>query len=146
MNNLLDIATSFFELEQWSFGKDDKDSVLQMGYQGENSKFFCYMRLIEEPQQVVFYSVSPINVPEEKRDIVAKFLTWCNFGLIIGNFEMDFTDGEIRYKTSLDVQDAELSQALLRRLVYPNVIMIDQYMPKILALVYGDVTFEQAIS
>lgn len=146
MNNLLEIATSFFELEQWSFGKDDKDSVLQMGYQGESSKFLCYMRLIEEPQQVVFYSVSPINVPEEKRDIAAKFLTWCNFGLIIGNFEMDFTDGEIRYKTSLDVQDAELSQALLRRLVYPNVIMIDQYMPKILALVYGDVTFEQAIS
>ncbi len=145
MSKLIDVAISFFETERWSFAKDD-DSVLQMGYQGENGKYLCYMRLVEEQQQVIFYSVLQINVPEEKRDITAKFLTWCNFGLIIGNFEMDFTDGEIRYKTSLDVQDAELSQGLLRRLVYPNVIMIDQYMPKVLALVYGDITFDQAIA
>jgi hypothetical protein len=29
--------------------------------------------------------------------------------MIIGNFEMDFEDGEIRYKTSIDVEDDSLS-------------------------------------
>jgi len=44
-----------------------------------------------------------------------KFLTRANYGMMIGNFEMDFTDGEIRYKTSIDVEGDKLSSALIKR-------------------------------
>ena len=37
-------------------------------------------------------------------EAIAEFLTRTNYSMIIGNFELDFADGEIRYKTSIDVQ------------------------------------------
>jgi hypothetical protein len=49
---------------------------------------------------------------------VAEFLTRANSGMVIGNFELDFADGEIRYKTSIDVEGDKLSYAIIKRLVY----------------------------
>jgi len=39
---------------------------------------------------------------------VNEFLTRANYGLNIGNFEMDFQDGEIRFKTAIDVEEVIL--------------------------------------
>ncbi|MBC7340390.1 MAG: YbjN domain-containing protein [Firmicutes bacterium] len=94
----------------------------------------------------MFYSVCPVNVPEGKRLAVAEYLTRANYGLVIGNFEMDFRDGEVRYKTSIDVEGAEIAPALVRNLVYANVITMDRYLPGLLGVIYGNLTPEQAIA
>ncbi|MCB0065194.1 MAG: hypothetical protein KDE19_23885 [Caldilineaceae bacterium] len=51
--------------------------------------------------------------------------------MMIGNFEFDYTDGEICYKTSIDVEDDRLTTALIKCLVYTNVMM-DKYLPWII--------------
>lgn len=65
--------------------------------------------------------------------------------MMIGNFEMDFTDGEIRYKTSIDVEGDKLSSALIKRLVYANVMMMDEYLPGIVSVTEGDMEPKDAI-
>ena len=57
------------------------------------------------------------------------------FGLLIGNFEMDMSDGEVRFKTSIDVEGDRLSTALLRRLVDLNLEMMDKYLPGLHAVI-----------
>ena len=57
----------------------------------------------------------PIRVAEEQRQIVAELLARINYGLNIGNFELDMTDGEIRYKTSIDVEGGELTSGWWKR-------------------------------
>jgi hypothetical protein len=57
--------------------------------------------------------------------------------MTIGNFELDYTDGEIRYKTSIDVTGDRLTAALIQRLVYINVTMMDEYLPGIQAVLAG---------
>jgi hypothetical protein len=39
-----------------------------------------------------------------------------------------------------------LSSALSKRLVYTNVLMMDKYLPGIMAVIYGGVSPEQAIA
>jgi hypothetical protein len=68
---------------------------------------------------------------------IAEFLTRANYGMTIGNFELDYTDGEIRYKTSIDVTNDQLSPALIQTLVYINVAMMDEYLPGIQAVIDG---------
>ena len=77
---------------------------------------------------------------------MAEFLTRANSGMIIGNFELDFADGEIRYKTSIDVEGDSLSSSLIKRLVYANVTMMDEYLPGIMSVIYGDVEPKDAIA
>jgi len=137
---------NFFEEDGWPFVQIEGEPLLQMVFQGENGKWTCYAKARDDPEQFVFYSVCPVNTPDSKRLAVAEFLTRANSGMMIGNFEMDFEDGEIRYKTSIDVEDDSLSCALIKRLVYANVMMMDAYLPGIMSVIYGDVTPLDAIS
>ena len=137
---------NFFEEDGWPFVQIEGEPLLQMVFQGENGKWTCYAKARDDQKQFVFYSVCPVNAPDSKRLAVAEFLTRANSGMIIGNFEMDFEEGEIRYKTSIDVEDDSLSSALIKRLVYANVMMIDGYLPGIMSVIYGDVTPRDAIA
>jgi hypothetical protein len=137
---------NFFEEDGWPFVQIEGEPLLQMVFQGENGKWTCYAKARDDQEQFVFYSVCPVNTPDSKRLAVAEFLTRANSGMIIGNFEMDFEDGEIRYKTSIDVEDDSLSCALIKRLVYANVMMMDAYLPGIMSVIYGDVTPLDAIA
>lgn len=65
--------------------------------------------------------------------------------MITGNFEMDFDYGEIRYKTSVDIDGDELTQDIIKRLVYANVTMMDEYLPGIINVIEKDVSPVDAI-
>jgi hypothetical protein len=144
-DSILTQAIHFFTEDDWQFTKLQGESSLSLRFQGENGTWNCYARAREEQQQFVFYSLCPIATPEGKRMAIAHFLTLANYGTLIGNFELDFTDGEIRYKTSIDVEGDRLTPALIKRLIYTNVAMMDQYLPGILAILEQEATPEQAI-
>jgi hypothetical protein len=135
----------FFEDDEWEFQWMEGMSVLSMGFAGRNGKWMCYAQARESQQQFVFYSVLPVNAPEDRRPIIAEFITRANYGMIVGNFELDFDDGEVRYKTSLDVEGATLLPALIRQLVYANVFITDRYLPGIMSVMYGSKTPLEAI-
>jgi hypothetical protein len=117
-----------------------------MVFQGRNGKWTCYAKAREEQEQFVFYSVCRVNAPENKPLAVAEFLTRANSGMIIGNFEMDFEDGKIRYKTSINVESDSLSFALIKKLVYTNVTMMDEYLPGIITAIEGNMSAKDAIA
>ena len=146
MAEIFDTIVQFFEQDGWSFSRIEEQPALQMGFQGDNGSWLCTAEAREEYGQFIFYSVCPVHAPEEKRLALAEFLTAVNYGLIIGNFEMDLDDGEIRYKTSIDVGGDELSVPLVKNAVYMNVLMMDRYLPGIMAVLYGDVSPAAAIA
>ncbi|BAT52097.1 hypothetical protein NOS3756_10280 [Nostoc sp. NIES-3756] len=137
---------NFFTVDDWPFVQLPGQSALQISFQGENGKWNCYARARDEQQQFIFYSICPVNAPEDKRLAVAEFITRANCGMMLGNFELDFSDGEISYKTSIDVEGDRLTTALIQRLVYANVMMMDEYLPGILSVIYGNVSPEEAIA
>ncbi|MEA4909462.1 MAG: YbjN domain-containing protein [Chloroflexi bacterium] len=145
MGTLFDLMHKFFIDDEWYFMQLDNRPILQMGFQGKNGKWTCYSQVNEDQDLFFFYSVCPVNVPEEKRSAVAEYITRANYGLKIGNFEMDYQDGEVRYKTSIDVENDRLNQALISNLVYANLWTMDRYLPGILSVIYGDAQPESAI-
>ena len=142
---ILSALKLFFTEDDWTYSQLSESPILQMGFSGANGSWRCYAQAREEKEQFVYYSVMESRVPETKRLEIAEFLTRANFGLIVGNFEMDFSDGEVRYKTSLDIEGGTLSNTMIKNLVYTNVLMMDRYLPGIMAVIYGDVAPEDAI-
>lgn len=143
---IFEAIVNFFKEDDWPFHQIEGEPILQIAFQGETGKWTCYAKAREEQEQFVFYSVCSVNAPENKRLAVAEFITRANSGMMIGNFELDFADGEISYKTSIDVEGDRLSSALIKRLVYANVTMMDKYLPGIMSVIYGDVLPEDAIA
>ncbi|RQH18220.1 YbjN domain-containing protein [Okeania hirsuta] len=144
--SILTTIIAYFTKDDWTFTKLQGQSVLQMAYQGKNGLWNCYAQARETEEQFVFYSIHPELVSEEKRLAMAELLTRINYGLIIGNFEMDFNDGEIRYKTSIAVEGNILTYKVIKRLVYANVAIMDYYLPGIRAVMDENILPEEAIA
>ena len=66
--------------------------------------------------------------------------------MAIGNFEINLDTGEIRFKTSIDVEGEYLTQALLLQVVAANVSTMDQYLISIQQIVAGELGPEAAIA
>ena len=145
MQSIHDLLIRFFEEDGWAFNQLGEPPLLQLPFRGENGTWTCLAQSRDDVGQFVFYSLCPVDAPEEQRAAVAEFLTRANYGLILGNFELDYEDGEIRYKTSIDVADDRLSPELIRNLVYTNVLVMDRYLPGIMKVIYGQVPAADAI-
>ena len=61
--------------------------------------------IIVGDETVTCYHTAPIKAPLEQRAAISEFITRANYGLTNGNFEMDFSDGELRYKTTISQHD-----------------------------------------
>ncbi len=108
--------------------------ILRFSHGGSNGRWVCIAHCREADDRFLFYSIGLAATPVERRAALAEFVTRANFGLHIGNFEMDMDDGEIRYKTSIDVEGDRLSTALLHQLVRVNLEMMDKYLPGLYAV------------
>lgn len=87
------------------------------------------------------------DVPEPKLAEVSEYLTRANYGLVVGNFELDMDSGHVRYKTSMDLEGAVVEQVLFKNLIYSNLTTADRYHPGLLKLLWGDdMTARAAIS
>lgn len=143
---IFEILVEFFRQDNWDFVQTEGETVLRTIFQGDNGQWSCYAWALEEKRRIAFYSICPVHVSENYRHKLAELITRCNYCLLMGNFEMDFLDGEIRFKTSIDVNGDRLTFALLRQLIYTNVLTMDRYLPAIMSVIYGNASPEQAIA
>lgn len=136
---------NLFTENNWHFIQIEEQPALYLTFPEKNGQYDCYAQAKEEQKQFIFYSVCPTKVPKPKRRAVAEFLFRANYGIIVGNFELDFNDGEIRYKTHSDLKYNFLVSEAIKELVYTNVMMMDRYLPGITSVISGKVSPEEAI-
>ena len=133
---LADLRTLFRE-NGWPFSDVRGAPVLFSELSGILGRWKFYAHVVEEQDLILLYSVCPFRVPEERRSEVSEFLTRANYGLAAGNFELDFADGEVRYKTALQRHVDGLDAATLKRAVRANGIAMETYLPGIGAVITG---------
>ena len=72
---ILDKTVEFFTKEGWRFEQLEGKPVIRMGFKGDNGTWMCFAQAKEDKHQLLFYSIMESNVPENKRQAVAEFVT-----------------------------------------------------------------------
>jgi hypothetical protein len=129
---------------EWPHTPMDENTV-RLDVVGDNGNWTAYVRTSAEPDQILVYAVCNSKTPEEKRQAMAELVTRANYGLKIGNFELDFGDGEVRYKTSLHFVGQIEQEPMINQLVLTNILTMDHYMPALMALIYTDLSPVEAL-
>jgi hypothetical protein len=145
-NSIFEAVLDFLRQEAWPFHQLEGQPVVQVNFQGDNGRWGCIAQVVEPEKLFVFYSICPANTPPEKRPAMAEFICRANYGLLLGNFELDFEDGEVRFRTSLDLGVDRLSLALLKQAIYTNLIIMDRYLPGIMVINFGSLSPAEAIT
>ncbi len=145
MGRIYDGFINFFKQDEWPYQEIEGRPLIRTGFAGRNGEWVCFAQAREDMEQFVFYSIAPVKAPAEKYMEVVEFITRANYGMIIGNFEFDYSDGEVRYKTALDVEGGEATFPMLRNLIYINVRTMDRYLPGLMKVIYTHISAEEAI-
>jgi len=140
------VLGEFLEADGWHPQQMGEKTFYRVGFSGQSAQVNGFAQVRTDLEQLVFYVMAPVKAPEETRQAVAEYITRANYGLRIGNFEMDFSDGEVRYKGSLDFEDVGLSPELIRHAIYPAVQTMDRYLPGLMRVIYGDASPEETIN
>ncbi len=146
MPNIFKSVLNFFVKDDWNYTEVEAEKAIKLEVQMENSNYISYAIVDDENKNFRFYSISPVKIPKNKYLQMSEFLARANYGIILGNFEMDFRDGEVRYKTSIYLGETELDFPVIKKMVYLNLSTIDDYFPAIMKVIYGGMSAEQAIS
>jgi hypothetical protein len=145
MGPIMESVLAFFKQDEWEVRQlGDSDSVVQVGFRGDNGEWDCLAVVLEPSSHFLFYSVCPVSCPQDKIRDMMEFLHRANHGLNLGNFEFDVADGEIRFKTSVRMKQT-LDHELCQGLIHSNVLVMDEYMPGIKGIIEIDMSPEAAI-
>ena len=145
MGRIMDSVTAFLQEDNWRYEEIPGESAIRFSFSGKNARYDCFGRVNEEHEIFVFYCIVPLRVPEPQRPVIAELLSRINYGLNIGNFELDMNDGEIRYKTSIDVEGGELTSRMAETLIAVNISTTDRYFPAFTDVMYAGVAPVEAV-
>ncbi len=120
---------------------DPANNLISMDIAGDDGNWRMFIEVTDEEElrRVVAYAQLPARMPVYNRLKVAELLTRINCRLIVGNFTLDFDDGEVMFKTSLDLADGQLTQAMFLQMHQLNCSIINHYFRQILIGGYGGV-------
>ena len=146
MGRVYDAVLAFLQFDSWRYEEITAENAVRFGFTGRNARFECFGRANEDHEIFVFYTVIPIITPEPQRVQVAELIARINYGLNIGNFELDMEDGEIRYKTSIDIEGGELAHRMVETLLSVNISTADRYFPAFADVLYAGISPAEAVS
>lgn len=144
--SLFQILYDILNENGWEFDYDTKNEIIRFEIHGVNADFHAFLLVDEEQESLLCNTHIDQKIPHSKRLEVCDFMSRVNYELANGNFEMDMDNGEIRYRTYLDLSDAKPSKEQILNIVWNGVLGFDTYYPGLMRLVYGNCTAEEAAS
>lgn len=91
----------------------------------------------EDRHAVEVRLTSKITVSERMRKSVAELLAYINFDLVAGQIGLNFENGEIRYKGTIEVKDGTLSVAMVNNMVDRGISLLDRFLPAVMDVAFS---------
>ncbi len=139
---------SFFERDNAKYSPFNERNVARAGY-GIGTKFgHVDVFFHAYKDKLVLHMMIPLNASEEERSKVAEFLLRANYGLKVGGFDFDFSDGEISYRVAIYCGSDEFSPPTYEQIDFAVVVglmMIQKYGNALIKVMFGLLEPEEAI-
>lgn len=143
---LIDIVREALEAEGWSHEVVAERGACVMSVSGRSTTYRCIAAADEALEQVAVLVVAPQRLPEALRVAVCEYLMRVNFGLRIGSFDLDFSDGEFRFRTALDIEGGILMPRMVQTMLGYALATMDVYHDGALRVAFGGATVSQALA
>ena len=149
IQEIKDAVDDFFEREGAKYQPFNEKDVAWAGYSVDTK--FGGVRILfhAHSDQLIIKAMLPVNADEEERSNVGEFLLRANYGLKVGCFDFDFSDGEISYRISLFCGRDEFNPPTYEQINFAVIIalmMIEKYGNALVKVMFGVLEPEDAIA
>ena len=119
------------------FDPHDEDKVITLTAHGEDLPIPLIIRVIEEREVVQMTSPLPGSFPEDKRVDAAVAVATINNKLMNGCFDLDMSDGEIRFRLTQSFHDNDFSEEQIIYMMIITFKTVDEYNDPLFMLAKG---------
>ena len=136
---IVDALRDWLDSDDWHYEYDAEHHLIRAGITLDcklrNARIFIPIR---EDGSYIVNIYSPVNGDPAHIDELVKYIAMANYGLANGNFDLDVSDGEVRYKTYVNCKDMkELPEQIIKDSIYAGWCMMDRYGNGLAALAMG---------
>jgi len=139
-NNSTLIASVRAMLDAHSYAYHTVDTrSLTLTFNHAHGAYFLYFTTNDDTDLVGLMATYGSRVPESRRVQVAEAVSRINFLLWLGGFELDFADGELRFRIGIDVEGGQLSETMLNNMLGAALHSMDRYHVALMRIAFGEV-------
>lgn len=135
---LISAVQDYLDEQEYRYEYEDDNQVFRLSMSLKSKISNC--RIIIRPKEdgINFtYILANSADDDASKQAIAEFITRANYGLMIGNFQMDYTDGEIGYKNFMYTgEDIPSGHDIDKNFVVP-LLMLERYGDGILKTLLG---------
>ena len=136
---IVDALRDWLDSDDWHYEYDAERHLIKAGITLDcklrNARIFIPIR---DDGTYIVNIYSPVNGDPASLDELIKYVAMANYGLANGNFDIDVSDGEVRYKTYVNCKDMkELPEQIIKDSIYAGWCMMDRYGNGLAALAMG---------
>ncbi len=136
----------YFDNQGWKYQVPEPTKTFALlGVVTPKGQYPCMAEIQEDLYRFVFFSICPVPVPTSKRKAMAELITRINHHLFLGNFELDFEDGEVRFKTSIVYESVELTVTMIDHIIKSNLMAMNKNIEMIASFALGRLPFKAAL-
>ena len=136
---IVDALRDWLDSDDWHYEYDAEHHLIRAGITLDcklrNARIFIPIRA---DGSYIVNIYSPVNGDPAHIDELVKYIAMANYGLANGNFDIDVSDGEVRYKIYVNCKDLEkLPAQIIKDSIYAGWCMMDRYGNGLAALAMG---------
>jgi hypothetical protein len=134
---ILQQITTFLEARQVGYRLSVDETTIEVWFTCPTARFLVTISV--HPAAILcVVTHMPVVVPEARRTTVAELIARINYGLTLGGFALNLSDGDLHFRVTMPLADAELTQEQFNRLIGASLWTVQRYHKAVCRLLYGD--------
>lgn len=125
-DGLLDIVARALVERELHYDAFEENAVFTH-IRAERATYQLFVSVDEERDTLGVYLCFPTRVPEARRVAVAELCARINRETFIGNLDIAFADGDLRWRAGIDVEDGALSTTMIHNMIGAGIWTLDRY-------------------
>jgi len=135
---IIDAVRDWLDQDDWRYEFDAEETLIRLNLTLTSKIKKAHIVFLFKEDCYTLYATAPINGDTDDLTELNKFIAMANYGLRNGNFELDFRDGEIRYKTFVNCDGLEtLPTEIIKDSLLAACLTVDRYGDGLAALAMG---------
>ena len=127
------------------FSLDSERPMIHLAFGDAKSTYHCAAFIDSKGEVFQFHARLPLHVPELRRAAAAEAVVRANYGMKVGCFDMDCSDGEVIFRTYVVCKGRPIAGETVEHITGCTVAMCDRYLHAFTAVCYEGTSPAEAI-
>jgi hypothetical protein len=136
----------FLDGRNYTYSASEENQRIGLSMCGRHADYRFVLRITNEGEFFQITANYPLRIRDVKfRPSVAELLTRANYAMLLGKFEMDMEDGELRFHLSQVIEEGRLEVSTVEKLFLTCLHTLDRYFPALMQHIHAGYTPGDAI-